>query len=216
MSEYHIHIDASRIDNNLLNSLYSIGFTNKDFIDCKKEKCYSPKKHITQKYFNPKEFNNDYSIIIDQVNSGSLIDGYIEGEYISNDHVIPYHKYNKEEIPFTFELGEVDRESFKEAEIHITFHKDKSDQQAIDALYKIGFVPAYMEKSYGIAQIMTVTGKKRDISSIEKNLVEYMKTMGGLEKCTVKIEYITGYWKSSNELELAPEIKKVKYTSPPK
>jgi len=53
---------------------------------------------------------------------------------------------------------------------------------------------------------MTATGSKKDISFVTDKLISFLGETGGLVNCTLKEEIITGFWISSDDIDLAPMI----------
>ena len=117
------------------------------------------------------------------------------------------------EIPFRVASSPIARGDFRETEIHITLDRDRSDPRLLAALTEMGFFSAFMNKSYGVAQIFTVQGSRQQIDALLPRLVKYLEACGGAVNCSVKEERVARWWLSDPGVVLPPVISEIAWGS---
>jgi hypothetical protein len=207
---FHIHVDAHTLSKEFENFLLkNLSFFNTNFSGHPEEvPHYETPIHLTNKTNDGKDFKKIFDAIVEYLdNHPGSIEGYVEGEYIPLDIDIEAKPFNPEvEIPCQFELTDLPVGTFREDEIHITLDSEKSDPRLIKNLRKMGFFSAYMEKSFGTVEILTVQGTIKQIEQVLEPILHYLKDAGGAVKCSVKEERIIRWWVSSHDLKLPPVI----------
>jgi len=215
MANFHIHIDAWTYDQEYKNFiLEEMKFITTDFCGHPEgREGFEPPNHLTLKIDESKNYKELFEKLRSYSASNNSLKGYLEGEYISSDHSIDFKPFDSaQKIPFKAVNQKLNPGSFKEAEIHVTMEKDKSDKELQNNLLEMGFCGAYTLKTDGsTAVVFTIQGSKETISNILPLTTEYLENAGGAVNCTIKEERIIDYWLSNNNLRLAPVINDIKF-----
>lgn len=210
MDKFHIHVDALKLSQEFENFLIeNLNFWQSDFAGHPEGvPHFEAPIHLTTKTETAKEFKAIFESIQSYLEQNpEAIEGYVEGEYIPLDIDIKEQPFNPEvEVPCRFELTDLDPGTFREDEIHVTLDRDKSDPRLIENLRSMGFFSAYMDKSFGTVEILTVQGSIKQIQQLLPQILHYLKDAGGSVKCSVKEERIVRWWVSSSNLSLPPVI----------
>ena len=140
MSEFHIHVDANWVSPDFENLLNQLGLRRLDFTrEAGEDGLYAPAHHLTTKLYDSEEFRQTFDTIESYVNSHDAMNGYIEGEMLPFDLVIPNRPFSPTvAIPFTVELGELAPGTFRETELHVTVKQDHTDPALIQSLRAMG------------------------------------------------------------------------------
>jgi hypothetical protein len=205
---FHIHIDAEKMDNLFVSQLVGErGFSEKNFIrNGERGSQYSPAIHITAKYDDRDTFDRDFDYILDRINGGTKIIGYIEGEFIAIDRRFETRALNHDpRPPFQLELTPLVKGAFRQTELHLTISAEESDQRVVNMLHDMGFFCAYVPKDYGRAQVFTVQGSYRDIARITQPVIDLVER-GGLARARLKEERIVRSWVSADARALPPVV----------
>jgi hypothetical protein len=209
--EYHIHVDAQKIEPELeLSLLNNLKFNSTDFSGHPEGALhFETPKHLTYKTKDVQSFRETFEAILEKLeHSPQSLTGYVEGEYIPLDIDLEEKPYNHDvPVPCRWELGMLPNGIFREDELHITL--DKSDQRLIKNLRSMGFFSAYMEKSYGTAEILTVQGTRKMIKQISSHILPYLENAGGAVNCSIKEEQVIQWWASSPEISFPPTAKTI-------
>jgi hypothetical protein len=194
IKEFHIHIDASFLEQSFEDFLRSsLQFSLKNFAGVHPDsQRHAPDHHLTYKTQISKDFQETFAEIESYLdNHPDCLTGYVEGEYIPGEISISHSKFDPEVAPpFQLERGSLPAGEFREDEIHITLDRDRSDPRLLLVLRQMGFFSVYMEKSYGTAEIFTTQGSYKNIQSILPLLIDYLNHAGGAANCVVKEERI--------------------------
>lgn len=212
MAQFHIHIDAMSLAPQFEHYLRSeLGFWRSDFCGHPEgQQQYEPNHHLTQEPADAREFRSLFASALQWATSGDQMTGYIEGEFIPSDDDIPEKPFDASvPVPFRVSRGPLATGTFRESEIHVTLDRDASDPALIARLGEIGLYSGYLPKSYGVAQVMTVQGSRKDIALIKPALLSYLRDAGGAKRCSLKEERIVNWWVSSSSLSLPPVIQNV-------
>lgn len=110
------------------------------------------------------------------------------------------------EPPFCIEHTTLLTGTFRESEIHITLDRETSDPIVREMLLKIGFVLATIPKSYGVAEIFTVQGTRKQIRELLFLTLDYLNNIGGIARGSIKEELIARWWISPDITKLPPVV----------
>ena len=194
---FHLHVDAKWISQEMEYALLSrFGFTVDNFSENQGGiVSYAPARHITRKFDDVREFNSTYRQVYLLAQTPNWFSGYLEGEYISFDISLPTTKLADPlpEPPFCIEHTSLLSGTFRESEIHITLDRDESDPIVREMLLKMGFVLATIPKSYGVAEIFTAQGTRKQIRDLLSLTLEYLNNIGGIARGSIK-EEIIAHW----------------------
>jgi hypothetical protein len=209
---FHLHVDAKWLSQELEHLLLSrFGFTVDNFSENRDGiLSYAPARHITRKFDDVREFNSTYRQVLALAQTPNWFSGYLEGEYVSFDIPLPTAKLADQlpEPPFHIEHASLLSGTFRESEIHITLDRDASDPTVRKILLKIGFVLATIPKSYGVAEIFTVQGTRKQIRELLSLTLKYLNSIGGISRGSIKEEIIARWWISPDISSLPPVIGK--------
>lgn len=214
MSELHIHVDATFVPRGLDEELTAgCGLSRRDFVEAPtNEMTYTPELHYTVKPVTTIEFRKQFKGVLRTVNKFPEFVGFVEGEYIPTIHEVPERPFDPSiAIPFEVTTRWLAAGSFRESEIHVTMSHDDSDPRLREKLLKMGLLPAYYPKIWGMAQIFTVQGSRREMKRVLTPLLHFLECAGGSTRCRVKEERIARWWMSSQDLSLPPVIDSVKW-----
>lgn len=194
---YHIHIDAKEIDRGIYEyAVNELNFWDSAFDGHLREFDYAlPNKHLTLKVKKKKIFEERWRLLEEKCKEGHYI-GYLEGEYIPVDELIPYKEYTGAEIPFKISRRKLDPakgEEFRQTEIHVTFKKEESSEELINKLMDSGFYGINVPKKDGVFVCFTAQGYVRTINKLRKRLTSFLVENGGAYRCTIKEERTVHY-----------------------
>jgi len=190
---FHIHIDATHLPVKLEEfARKSLGFVNTDFSGHPEGfSHFEPDRHLTLKIETKPQFIETWNRLVSKADQCSDFVGYLEGEYVPIDEVIPYKTFEESAVPFKILRrvldGSID-EQFRQTELHLTFDKDVSAPVQIDRLLESGLYGAFIPKKHGTFVVLTAQGFVRDISPLYEQLKKYLLETGGVFNCTLKEE----------------------------
>jgi hypothetical protein len=211
--EFHIHIDAQEMDESFETFVVEkLGFSNTDFSGHPEGALhFETPKHLTYKTKDAKKFKDTFDTLEMHLKATpELLMGYVEGEYIPLDLEIREEPFNSGiQTPCKWELGMLPAGVFREDEVHVTLDRDRSNPQLIQSLRSMGFFSAYMDKSYGTAEILTAQGSRNTIQQLLSIILPYLKTAGGAVNCSVKEERVIRWWSSSSAIKFPPVVQAV-------
>jgi Asp-tRNA(Asn)/Glu-tRNA(Gln) amidotransferase C subunit len=206
--EFHVHIDAQQMASEFEAFVIdSLGFYNTDFSGHPEGALhFETPKHLTYKTKDAKAFKETFDRIEDHLKQNpNLLTGYVEGEYIPLDIEIAETPFNQDvPVPCKWDLQRLPAGVFREDEVHVTLDRDRSHPELIQSLRKMGFFSAYMNKSYGTAEILTVQGSRTKIQQLLSMILPYLKNAGGAVHCSVKEERVIRWWASSPSIQFPP------------
>jgi hypothetical protein len=211
--EFHIHIDAHQMAGELESFLHELKFSNTDFSGHPENALhFETPKHLTYKTKDAVAFRSTFDAIVARLEtSPQLLEGYVEGEYLPLDMDIEAMPFNPDvKVPCQWDLGMLPPGTFREDELHITLDKDRSDPRLIQGLRSMGFFSAYMDKSYGTAEIFTVQGTRRMVKTLLASLIPYLKNAGGSVQCSIKEEQVLRWWSSADSVKFPPVAQAVR------
>lgn len=158
---------------------------------------FYPKIHLTWKTRKSASYNSLWNRLVPFLESSSF-KGYLEGEHIPTDDLIPYREFN-EGHPFPFKVStrplKADAgELFRETEFHLCMDQVNSSPQLIQTLLDSGMIPVEIDKGdRGQFIIFTCQGFQEDINCLMTQLKDYLIEAGGAARCTLKEERIRDY-----------------------
>jgi hypothetical protein len=213
MSTFHIHVDAASIVPEFEEYLIETGFVRTDFAGHPEgADGFEAPNHLTLKLNDSVEFRKRFDELESRARATSGIKGYLEGEFIPLDEdVADRPRRDGFNIPFRVTSHPIGQGTFRETEIHITLDRDRSDPRLLASLSEMGFFSAYMNKSYGVAQIFTVQGSRSQIDQILPRLLNFLETSGGTARCSVKEERVARWWLSEPSVALPPVIDEIEW-----
>ena len=209
MAEFHIHVDAIEIEDSFEAFLNMLNFSRSDFCGHREGLAhFEPPNHFTFKCQDGKTFRNIYDQLFQYCRTHTPLKGYLEAEFVPIDLDLPEKPYNHFPIPFVAELEPLNS-GFRESEIHITLDSKRSEPQLLSQLLEMGFFSAFIQKQYGVAEVFTLQGTKRQISDILPIVKSWLIKSGGAKNCSLKEERIIEWWVSHDSLDLPPIIKSI-------
>jgi hypothetical protein len=214
MAQFHIHVDAMQIAPAFERFLVSkLGFWRSDFCGHPEgQQQFEPTHHLTQETSDAREFRGLFAQALEWATKGDQLHGYIEGEFIPSDDDIPENPFDPSvPLPFQIKEGVLSSGAFRESEIHVTMDRDASDPRLIARLTEMGLYSGFLPKSYGVAQVMTVQGSRRDVGAIKPAVLQYLQAAGGARRGSMKEERIVDWWVSAPGLVLPPIIQTIEW-----
>lgn len=160
----------------------------------------TPYPHLTLKLIDKREFKDRWERVAKSCRDYDFA-GYIEGEVIPLDELVPSAPY-LEGIPAPFTLKKrvlrgPPHEEFRDIEIHLTMDADNSHPNVISHLLDAGFSGAYMPKRRGDLEyrtiILTAQGFQNTIRPLVDLLRDYLLKVGGVQRGTIKVEKVLKY-----------------------
>ncbi|PCJ11805.1 MAG: hypothetical protein COB04_18620 [Gammaproteobacteria bacterium] len=190
---FHIHVDATSIEDGMYEKLITnYGFDATDF--CGHPEGYShfePTRHLTLKLRDKEQYHQRWVQVKNFLKQSSTFKGYLEGEYIPADEPLSYAPYVKKAVPFFITRRKLDSgqgEFFRQSEIHVTMHKERSSKKLVTALMKSGLYGAYIPKRDADYVVLTAQGKKREINGLYHVVKQFLIESGGAYDCSLKEE----------------------------
>lgn len=224
MQEFHVHIDAKKIDWKFDNFLRTdLGFVKDDFLQGDSDSSgYEPVIHRTAKFSRKDHFHDACRAIFYRLHrQWDLMEGYVECELVMHRLCLPHRempeKDNKKDyppIPFRPEVilpvaittKPLPAGTFRETEIHVTILEDKLDPRLKKAFQDAGFYTAHIQRGKWKTIIFTMQGDIRKIDPIREATWQYLQNVGGFRWAKAKEERIVDWWTSSPDYPLPPVI----------
>jgi hypothetical protein len=213
MTNFHIHIDATRLSREFEEYLAATGFVRTDFAGHPEgEQGFEAPNHLTLKLSDARHFREQFDNTVAYASKMSGMNGYIEGEFIPLDKDVVERTFTPGiPLPFSITTVALPKGAFRETEIHITLDRDRSDPRLRAALSDMGFFSAFMRKPHGVAQIFTVQGSREHVGQILPPLIDFLDATGGTVHCSVKEERIAKWWLSDPSVVLPPVINSIQW-----
>lgn len=203
-TQFHIHVDAIEMDGAFEEYLlkerdfYRVAYSiDRDSVDLDDD-CAGHQYHLTHKTTSPRIFNATCRELFEIIEANAPIHrGYVECEYVSFHERLDFRPYCEAPIPFHLRMVRPLPATFRESEIHITLSRDESDPHLLHALHsEIGMISGFIPKTWGMAQVFTAQGSRRQIDEIREPLRDYLHRAGGAARCAMKEERTVRYWLS--------------------
>jgi hypothetical protein len=205
---YHIHVDATELSDFFACHLEKTGFIKTDFCGHPDgAHGFEPPHHLTLKTQSASEFRKVFDEVVKIAEtSGDSMTGYLEGEYVAFDEVIPQLPYNEVALPFVLSISALPPGVFRETELHIDVCRDRSNPAFLRALAAMGLFSAYLPKPYGVAQIFTVQGTRQRIDALLPPLRTFLQQIGGAVAGSMKEERVVRWWRSGPDVSFPPTV----------
>lgn len=206
---FHIHIDGHSMDPETRALIQAQGHTDTPFrVDMFTDETFAPEHHFTYKTEDSREFKRVFEETVDILRQSNF-EGYLEGECvpIAREKIETPVTEDQIEISGNLEYSELEPGEFRESEIHIRFDHQKSDKRFVKVLRELGFMSVFVDKDFGLAEILTVQGTREAIKDLEVFVIDFLKKSSGVVNCTVKREDVAKYWLSHPNVRLAPIIR---------
>lgn len=212
---YHIHIDTQ--SENESTTLFhdwvrnTLGFFAHDFTGHPDGYAhFEPTMHSSIKIKTREEFNNCWKQLEEKFSQNPDIKGYLEGEFIPTDFVIPYKKLELFKEPcFKIErrtLLESRNETFRQTEFHLCLDNNNSDSRVVKALLDAGLYGALLKKPEYEMIVLTMQGDFRMINILKSEVRNYLKNVGGVVRATMKEEVALKNFRMNMTVAELPEI----------
>lgn len=204
---YHIHAEVSggeerrmgekgHLPEDFVREARALGFIEGGFCgDPEGTTGYGPSHFLTFKTTNGEIFKTVWGEVT-KLAYATGMRGYHEGEYVREEWIIPEKKYLDVPVPFriaTRHLAGLPDEGFRQTELHLTMHKDVSDQRLVKKLFDAGLYGSYLTKKDGIYLVLTMQGFIKDIGPLIVSLHQYLLEAGGASRCSLKEERAIRY-----------------------
>jgi hypothetical protein len=216
MKCFDLHIDATAINTRFENFLIrECGFWRNDFCGHPEGvEGHEPDHHLTLQLYKGKEFRKMFDKVVGYAHSNRSMTGYIEGELVALDVDVPVRPFACDvPMPFIIETGKIAAGTFRESEIHVTMNRDASDCWLRANMLKMGFFSAYLPKEYGVAEVFTVQGSRRQIDAVLPRVRAYLENVGGSINCSIKEERVADFWLSAPHVHRPPIIKRINWAN---
>jgi hypothetical protein len=216
MPTFHIHVDATHVAKQFEDHLAELGFKRTDFAGHPEgENGYEAPNHLTLKLYDSERFRTTFDeLAATAAATNDAMRGYLEGEFIAVDEDLPDRPFaDGIQPPFSVTSASLSPGEFRETEIHITLDRDRSHPKLISSLVEMGFFSAYMIKNFGVAQIFTVQGSRKQVDALLPKLLTYLRECGGNVSCSVKEERVAKYWLTGPNVSLPPVIQSITWTT---
>ena len=218
MAEFHIHIDASELAPPFEATLVErLSFRRSDFSHQGNDdkECFAPVRHLTFKCHDRAEFDGVFDKVVAAASQGEMMRGYVEGEVLPFDDEIESAPFDPAvPLPFRIEMRDLSEGEFRETEIHLAMSDVESDPRLFAALEEMGFLCVRIEKTYGLARIWTVQGRREELSLITPLLRRYLSLAGGAARASIKEERVVRFWISGSDVRLPPVIREIQLLWP--
>lgn len=214
--QFHIHVDAWELSVAFGEQLREVWkFVPSDFAGHPEgTEGFEPPHHFTYKTRSSVEFRRVFDAVFAAAQAPGAMRGYIEGEFLPIDEDVPEKPFDPSVDPpiRAIRLGNLPRDSFREAEIHIVMDTERSDPRLLQILVEMGLFSAYMKKPYGRAIIFTVGGTREHIGRLLGPLRKYLHEAGGAVAGSIKEERIAAYWLGDPNLRLPPVVASIDWS----
>ncbi len=210
MTLFHLHVDGHCMNDSQIKAVERFGFVKTPFrLDLGGAGFEAP-YHFTVKMKDSRYFKALYGDVVDVLKT-TTFEGYVEGECVSVDTAIPYRAPAGAHVRLTgrTRFEGLDDGGFRKTELHIAYNHDKSDRSFRDSLMKLGFFSAFMDKPYGLCEILTIQGTSKAIEELETVVTQYLREVPGVCDCSIKREDIAKYWLSRPDVKRAPVLVEV-------
>lgn len=171
---------------------------------------FEPTTHSSIKIQSNRDFKNIWKRLVSKFSEYPDIKGYLEGEFIPTDMVIPYKPLEVFENPcFKIErrtLLTSRNETFRQTEFHLCIDNDNSDPRVIKALLDAGLYGALLKKPEYEMIVLTMQGSFRMINILKSEVMHYLKRVGGVVRATIKEEVALENFRLNMAVEELPEI----------
>ena len=175
---------------------------------------YDPPRHLSLKIYEGRRFREVFERARATIRRFPETRGYLEGEFIvADDRVRERHFDPKVSAPFCASLAPTPKGEFRDAEIHISMCRSRSDPGLWEMLHKIGF-SSHVPKSWGMTRVFTLAGSRRMIDSVHPLIHRYLHEAGGSVRGMIKVERVAQWWISDLGIPLPPLVQSIQQVEP--
>jgi hypothetical protein len=206
---FHVHIDGHSLPTSARDAIAETAFEETPFRRDLMCDGFEAPYHYTLKTHDPRLFKQTFDGIVSRLRKTEFA-GYVEGECIAYDlNILPrsLKSGSLENVATTF--SPLPDGAFRETELHITLRKTSRCEAVTGALRRIGFFSAFMDKDFGLAEILTLQGSKAAVRELEGEVIEFLRSSEEIEHCSIKREDIARFWLSEPRIKRAPILTNV-------
>lgn len=206
MAHFHIHIDGHRLPPCAREAISNTPFEETPFRRDLMCDGFEAPHHYTLKTQDSRVFKTSFENIVGKLHDTDFA-GYVEGEFIAYDQDVSYEPGRNDSLDgIITKFASLPAGGFRETELHITLRKTEQIVPVTNALRKIGFFSAFMDKTFGLAEILTLQGSKDAVMAIEGIVIDYLRSRKEIENCSIKREDVARYWLSTADIKRAPTL----------
>lgn len=207
MTIFHLHVDGHCMTQLHISGVEDRGFVKTPFrMDLGGDGFEAP-YHFTLKTTDPKRFKKVFDDVTSFLADSGFI-GYVEGECVPVDIDIPVRPQTVErpKLTGTPRIEALEDGCFRESELHIAYNATDSDKSFRESLVALGFFSAFMDKPYGLCEILTIQGTADAIRKLEPVVTDFLLQSSEVKNCSIKREDIAKFWLSSPDVKRAPVL----------
>ena len=211
-AEFHLHLGVWSIPEHIVHELLkNQGFRSSNFVGDSQKELSNPPRHFSKKIYGGRRFRSSFIRTWNVVKASKTICGYLEGELLV-DRIPIAEKPDADgaSLDIETELMPPQRNTFHEAEIHISMCSSRTDDLVVQALRNVGFISSYVTKTWGLAHVLTLRGSRQEIDKLKSEILPYLQAAGGLVNCTFKLERVARWWTSNIEFPTSPILRQLK------
>ncbi len=199
---FHLHVDGLCLPLAAAEYMATSVFEETPFCKEMMGDGFEAPHHFTLKTTDPRTFKSTFEDTVAYL-SKTEFEGYVEGECIAYDMDIEHSISEPVSLEnLSPEFSDLNPGEFRETELHITL-KHHENHKAVAALKRIGFFSAFMDKPFGLAEILTVQGSKRAIGALENHVIRFLQSRDDISDCSIKREDIAKFWLSDPNVKRA-------------
>jgi hypothetical protein len=213
LAYFHIHIDGQCVPPPALEAIARLPVAETPFRRDLMSDGFEAPFHYTHKTTDSRRFKEVYHECCNAL-KGTGFEGYVEGECLAYDDVISQTAISGTDLrTINVEFQELADGAFRETELHVAFERG-SDDEAVVELKQLGFFSAFMDKAYGVSEILTLQGQMQPVLAIEEPIRAYLRSRKSLRHCSIKREDIARFWLTRQDIKRAPILVKAKVDGP--
>jgi len=212
--EFHIHINADYLTDEIKRFFFDRKFYSQPFLDAQEQQgVFKVDYHLTKKFYSSLLFKEEFNIIEEYPNLAKNIHGYIEGEFVSKNITIPYKSFLAKHIKIPFKVSKLpaDPGTFRESEIHVSARVEQSSKKVMDAFTMMGFESITLIKKDCEYVVFSLQGDEYLIEKIVKLTLDFLDCYGGLYDCKVKEEKTARWWLSNKSINQPAKVNKIEF-----
>ena len=209
LGRFHVHIDGHCVPQAARDAIAALPFVETPFRRDLMDDGFEAPFHFTFKTRSSVEFKRVYALCRAKL-EGTGFEGYVEGECLAYDEDVAFAGAAGADLgALETRFEDLGDGAFRETEIHIAFESG-CDDEAVAELKRLGFFSAFMDKPYGLAEILTLQGSMAAIKAIEAPVRAYLASRPAIRHCSVKREDIARFWLTRPDIKRAPVLTGVK------
>jgi len=194
---FHIHVDATELPSVMREyCIGKLGMSTTDFSGHPEGyRHFEPINHLTLKMKEGATFRRTWDALSRCAKESNFV-GYLEGEYLTLDELLPCSPWRGGDVPFVITRRRLDSdrgEQFRETELHLTMDADRSSPELIAGLLRSGLYGAYLPKAGWRDLVLTAQGHCEEILPLITHLRRFIEQAGGAVGATLKEERVLRY-----------------------